>query len=225
MEEVDQLLHGLACRIKFSSPAIRATRNALTQRDRTDLDKIYSRLTATEAKWFTRLVLKSYAPLIFEENLILRLCDPSLPVLLKIRQDFASAVNVAQEARSKLLPALGTVPDVSRQKFLARVKPLVGIKVGRQHWAQARSIKHCQSLVNGRVSVQSKVDGEYCQIHVDRSKGSQCIQIFSKSGKDSTEDREALHRYRKSPSTGCFSTGSLTILCQEHCGITSDWQA
>ena len=40
---------------------------------------------------------------------------------------------------------------------------------------------------------EDKIDGEYCQIHVDLAKTSGHIQIFSKSGKDSTEDKEALH--------------------------------
>ncbi|PHH61889.1 hypothetical protein CDD81_7753 [Ophiocordyceps australis] len=37
------------------------------------------------------------------------------------------------------------------------------------------------------------MDGEYCQIHVDAAHGPPRIQIFSKSGKDSTEDRVGLH--------------------------------
>ncbi|EMR63660.1 putative atp-dependent dna ligase domain-containing protein [Eutypa lata UCREL1] len=49
-------------------------------------------------------------------------------------------------------------------------------------------------MVKGRnISVEQKMDGEYCQIHIDISKGSDCIQIFSKSGKDSTNDRASLH--------------------------------
>lgn len=43
------------------------------------------------------------------------------------------------------------------------------------------------------MSVERKYDGEYIQIHIDLSKGKDCIQLFSKSGKDSTKDRELLH--------------------------------
>ena len=64
--------------------------------------------------------------------------------------------------------------------------------MGRQFWLKARSIKHCFDLGHGRMSIQDKIDGEYCQIHVDVTKRSRSIQIFSKSGKDSTEDRSAL---------------------------------
>jgi DNA ligase-4 len=43
------------------------------------------------------------------------------------------------------------------------------------------------------MSVERKYDGEYCQIYIDRNKPEGCIQIFSKSGKDSTNDRIELH--------------------------------
>jgi DNA ligase-4 len=192
VEQVDELLHGLAARIKWSSPAIRASQTPLTQRDRGDLERIYSRVTATEAKWLTRLVLKNYAPLIFDESLILRLCDPLLPSVLKIREDFTAAVGAVQSIRSTLLPNTER-RQLAQTKLLAKVKPQAGTKVGRQHWVQARSIKHCLDQGRGRMSVEDKIDGEYCQIHIDLSKGSRCVQIFSKSGKDSTEDREGLH--------------------------------
>jgi DNA ligase 4 len=45
-----------------------------------------------------------------------------------------------------------------------------------------------------RISVERKYDGEYCQIHIDLSKASNNIKIFSKNGKDSTIDRIRLHR-------------------------------
>ena len=39
-----------------------------------------------------------------------------------------------------------------------------------------------------------KVGRRARQVHIDLSKGMRRIQIFSKSGKDSTSDREGLHR-------------------------------
>ena len=75
------------------------------------------------------------------------------------------------------------------------LKPTLGVKIGRQPWFKGRSIKHCLDMSHGRMSCEEKIDGEYCQIHIDLSKGRNCIQIFSKSGKDSTDDRIALHEY------------------------------
>lgn len=42
------------------------------------------------------------------------------------------------------------------------------------------------------MSVERKYDGEYCQIHINTLDKSRVIQIFSKSGKDSTQDRIGL---------------------------------
>ncbi|KAF2185424.1 hypothetical protein K469DRAFT_687787 [Zopfia rhizophila CBS 207.26] len=44
-----------------------------------------------------------------------------------------------------------------------------------------------------RLSVERKYNGEYCQVHIDLSKGRNYIKIFSKSGRDSTDDRIGLH--------------------------------
>ncbi|EGU81859.1 hypothetical protein FOXB_07654 [Fusarium oxysporum f. sp. conglutinans Fo5176] len=164
---------------------------SLTPSNRTDLESLYTRLSATEAKWSTRLVLKSYQPLVLDPHLIYRLCDPILPCVVKIQDDFATAITSLQAIRGRLLPNAGR--KTPREQIMGTVKPQLGVKIGRQPWVKGRSIKHCLDMGHGRMSVEEKIDGEYCQIHVDPSKGDKCIQIFSKSGKDSTEDRVALH--------------------------------
>lgn len=191
VEEIDQLLHSLAAKIKWSSPSIRASQASLTPSNRADLESLYRRLSATEAKWFTRLILKSYQPLALDPYLIYRLCDPILPCVLKIQDDFATAITSLQAIRGRLLPNCGR--KTPREQIMGAIKPQLGVKIGRQPWVKGRSIKHCLDMGHGRMSVEEKIDGEYCQIHVDPSKGDQCLQIFSKSGKDSTEDRAALH--------------------------------
>ncbi|KAM0278556.1 hypothetical protein ACHAQH_005124 [Verticillium albo-atrum] len=65
------------------------------------------------------------------------------------------------------------------------------------------------------------MDGEYCQIHIDLSKGSRNIQIFSKSGKDSTQDRIGVHQAIRDSlglngpmpkiSRGCILEGELLV--------------
>lgn len=177
--------------MKWSSPAIRALQATLTQGTRTDLEKLFRRFNAIEAKWFTRLILKDYQPLVLDPHLVYRLCDPILPSVLKVHDDFTTAITVVQDMRGKLLPNLAC--KTSREQLLSTIKPRLGVKVGRQQWLKGRSIKHCFDMGHGRMSVEEKIDGEYCQVHVDLSNGNRCIQIFSKSGKDSTEDREALH--------------------------------
>ena len=147
-----------------------------------------------EAKWLTRLVLKNYQPLALDAQLIYRCCHPALPMVYKVQEDFVAALNFVRQSRGAMLPnSLKRRP--MKDAIFASLKPQIGIKVGRQHWLKGRSIKHCLDLGHGRMSVESKIDGEYCQIHVAIRNGHAQIQIFSKSGKDSTEDRCRLQRY------------------------------
>ena len=71
----------------------------------------------------------------------------------------------------------------------------VGVMVARPAHGKARSIKHCCQLAGlRRMSVERKYGGEYCQIHIDLNNPRHWIKIFSKSGKDSTNDRIELYR-------------------------------
>ncbi|GJN75398.1 hypothetical protein PLICBS_009497 [Purpureocillium lilacinum] len=195
VEEVDTLLQELASRTKWSSPAIRSSQAGLTTRDRGDLEGVYRRLNAMEAKWLTRLVLKDYRPLILDSRLVYQCCHPVLPAILQIQDDFAAAINALQAAKSPMLPNSSRQARLGNES-IASIKPRLGIKVGRQNWFKARSIKHCSTLGYGRMSVENKIDGEYCQIHIDATRDPPRIQIFSKSGKDSTEDRQGLRGFK-----------------------------
>lgn len=186
------MLHGIASRIVWSSPCIRADQGSSTAaRGRDGLEDIYRRLSAREAKWFTRLILKEFRPLILDSGLIYRCCDPALPLILKIQDDFATAIKTLQSLKSHS-PAENVKHGAPQPLSLCTVKPKLGIKVGRQNWFKGRSIKHCLDMGRGRMSVEEKIDGEYCQFHVRIRDGKLQIQIFSKSGKDSTEDRYKL---------------------------------
>lgn len=188
VEEIDDTLHQLAAGVAFSSPAVRASRGRSTADTLTPfgghpLDGILRRLSPRDAKWFCRLVLKNFLPVIVPESLVYRRCDPLLPSFLKVRDDFAVAIALLDNSQKSL----------SRANVLDVIKPQMGVKVGRQSWQKARSIKHCLQMGSGSMSCEKKMDGEYCQIHIDLSKGYDSIQIFSKSGKDSTRDREKVH--------------------------------
>jgi DNA ligase-4 len=191
VSEVDSLLDAVASAITFSSPAVRAANTTLLNPHRLSLESLYTRLSPLEAKWFTRLVLKDYNPANLDETVVLGCYHPILPCVMKVFDHFSPALAFLKTPRP------GGRPDEGRcngRDMLRDLKPALGTKVGRPLWRKARSIKHCLDMGHGRVSVEKKMDGEYCQVHVDLSKGRNCIQIFSKSGKDSTKDRHGLHR-------------------------------
>ncbi|KLU91316.1 ATP-dependent DNA ligase domain-containing protein [Magnaporthiopsis poae ATCC 64411] len=224
VEEIDAILHAIAARCRFSSPAVRASsRGSPRARDvQAPLLSLYSRLDPMPAKWLTRLVLKDFSPVELDCAIVFRFLDPLLPVLLKIYDNIPTAVDRlrhAREASRMATPAL-TAAELARQ-----FKPMLGVKVGRQPWLKGRSIKHCLQMGHGRMSVEKKMDGEYCQIHIDLSKGANCIQIFSKSGKDSTQDRVNLHPAISSSlalgkegcrlQKGCILEGELVVYSQK----------
>ena len=152
------------------------------------LSAIYLRLSPRDAKWFTRLILKNYQPMVLNENAVLSSYHVLLLQLLKVRDDLTIA--------TAFLRFVNRDGNGAPDRIASIMKPQLGTKVGRQPWFKARSIKHCLDMAKGRnVSVEQKIDGEYCQVHIDLSKGHNCIQIFSKSGRDSTNDRIALHSY------------------------------
>lgn len=183
VEEIDETLHRIAAACRFSSDAVRASRTEGTQRaDVHELSHFYTRLTARDAKWFSRLVLKNFTPTFLDEQVVFKAYNSHLPRLLAVRSDFAAAISLLQQGNQAAKP-----------ENLIKL----GVKVGRQPWHKGRSIKNCADMINRRqISCEQKIDGEYCQIHIDLSKPLlRAIQIFSKSGKDSTKDRAGLHRY------------------------------
>lgn len=141
------------------------------------------------------MILKSYAPIVFPEKYTLKKFHFLLPHLFLLQNSFDGALEMlASEPINHFPPN----PDPQSAKSLSSIamhhlRPRVGIKVGRPDYYKARSIKHCHQMVNGRrMSIERKYDGEYCQIHVDMSNKFAPIQIFSKSGKDSTADRDKI---------------------------------
>ncbi|KAI3336148.1 hypothetical protein F4824DRAFT_462370 [Ustulina deusta] len=203
VEEIDETLGRVAAACRFSSPAVRALHQASSVRDTNALlASIYTRLGSRDAKWFTRLVLKNYRPVELDAHLVFRSYHPLLPQMMKIRDDLSIATAYVRHIDEKP-DAPGTIANL--------LKPRLGTKVGRQPWLKGRSIKNCMDMAQGReVVCEQKIDGEYCQIHIDLRKPRDCIQIFSKSGKDSTADRTRLHKaIRESLKIGhadCFFT-------------------
>ncbi|POS80600.1 ATP dependent DNA ligase domain-containing protein [Diaporthe helianthi] len=213
VEEIDGLLHALAAKNSFSAPSVRASGKPSTEAPSSKhdepLETLFRRLSAREAKWATRLILKSYLPVIVPERLVYARCHRLLPTIMKIHDDFTVATRLLEQGRSRV-----TFGEIEIEDLPRLLKPQIGVKVGRQTWIKGRSIKHCLEMGKGFMSVEEKMDGEYCQIHVDLSKGSNCIQIFSKSGKDSTQDKKRLHSAIKS------SLGLGTPSCKiKHCCI------
>lgn len=193
VEELDQAMGLIASRCRFSGPEVRRQRTAVDVD--TCLSPLYRRLSSRDAKWFTRMILKSYSPVMLPPKYTLERFHFLLPHLLQFQDTFAGALNMLISEPMNHFPAH---PDPKLATTLCSIaldhlKPQIGIKIGRPEYSKARSIKHCHQMAKGRrISIERKYDGEYCQIHVDLTNNKRAVQIFSKSGKDSTEDRDGI---------------------------------
>ena len=214
LDEVDKVLNDIAASNRHSGPEVRAAARDDDLKMSSLLTSVYRRLQSREAKWFTRMVLKHYSTLDFKPMVVFNAIDSRLSDALKVHDTFRSAVDLLRrfnfpdnsstglEASHILSPSRPPVISTaahgqlhpSRLPRPVVFEPVVGSKVGRAPYFKGRSIKNVVSLAAGRrMSVERKYDGEYCQVHIDLSQKDKCIQLFSKSGKDSTVDRKGLH--------------------------------
>lgn len=195
LEEINDALDKIAANVKSSAPALKVK---ATPFDTVEiLTPVLCRLQSIEAKWLVRMLLKSYHPVQIPEHVTMQQFHFMLPDLLAIQNDFGAAVSILGHAELAQLPHRVSKADatVLKTRLAGHLVPKLGVMIKRQEYYKARSIKHCCQMTDLKImSVEQKYDGEYCQIHIDLSKKpSEHIQIFSKSGRDSTRDRRNLH--------------------------------
>ena len=218
VEEIDRALTDIAATCRHSSPELRALKSRLIKPHPEDiLRPVVARMPAREMKWFVRIFLKQMQPVIINEISVMRCVDPLLPNMWHIRSNFPSVLKFLKRMRAQTDHLNSSERERQIENLVKSFKPEIGFKIGRPKFLKARSIQHCVQLVGPRTwSVELKFDGEYCQVHVDITRGDRCIQIFSKSGRDSTEDREALHGYIKQ-SLRIDGAGSRSRLFKTKC--------
>ncbi len=195
LEEIDSTLNQIAANSAFSSSEMRQWADGRNHDQL--LAPILRRLSSREAKWLVRMILKSYSPIQVPERTAMLQFHFLLPSILSVQDSIAAAINHLNQPNIASLPH-NPEPDAAdafKKTVLKGIVPRLAIMVKRQPYEKARSINHCCQMADKRLmSIERKYDGEYCQIHIDRSQSPQsCIQIFSKSGKDSTDDRIRLH--------------------------------
>ncbi|KAI5838090.1 hypothetical protein DFP73DRAFT_635595 [Morchella snyderi] len=212
VEYVDAVLDRVAAKSRFSSDGLRAAvageegeeageagedAGGSTRAD--ILEALYRRLTSVQAKWVTRVVLKCLAPVEMPESHTLSAYHFLLPHLFRFQQDLskACALVCAPEYRVHARFPPPSEREVILRSLAAQVlRPEIGVKVGRPEFVKARSCKHAAALAAGRAfSLERKYDGEYIQIHIDTSRPSPSdwLTLFSKSGRNSTDDRIRVH--------------------------------
>ena len=222
VEEVDAVLDELAGKCRFSSLELREQefrsgrkrkRGGILSQEQQRLGAavpeeilrpLYLKLCSSEAKWLTRMVLKDFGSVVLDDEddktgrLVMRHVHFLIPSLLEFQDDLRAAVDLLNGP----LKCYPSRTDPQSEKLhvasaAAHLRPKVGLKVGNSAFDKARSIKHCVQMAGKRRwSVERKYDGEYCEIHIDLSKkeipNNNILKIFSKSGKESTDDRHGV---------------------------------
>jgi DNA ligase-4 len=155
IDRVDKLLVQLAARHRCSDAAIR------NQQDReldtnTELRDILVRLESWEAKWLARLILRDYCTLDLDEYYIFQQYHFLLPDLLMFQNDFDAVFNMLR-GDLKCFPSAPppAQEDAMRVEAAQKLKPIVGVKVGRPRFLKARvsdsaynrfSVSNCLSV-------------------------------------------------------------------------------
>ena len=194
LQELDQALNELAARSAFSSSAIRSYSDP--REAYAILGTLLHRLQSWEAKWLVRMVLKNFSPVVVPEHLAMDQFHFVLRDLLDLQNSFEAAVGTLGRASIRQLPPRPARDCQAALKLaiMEDLVPQIDVMVQRPQYHKARSIKHCCEIARSRqMSLERKYDGEYCQVHINLTKGNDCVKIFSKSGKDSTADRMRLH--------------------------------
>ncbi|OCH96368.1 hypothetical protein OBBRIDRAFT_830240 [Obba rivulosa] len=209
--EVDTLLTELASTCAFSASTIRPLDPASPRpRDKQSiLSALYARLSPIEAAVVTQIILKDMRPLLypipegathyttalrqFNSNAVMplkrddamRIWDPSGRTL------FAYRVRTCFE-EAALAFECGPDDDVE-QYLVPRVGSLIQIPKCAKGQGCARSLELLKD--SDIVWAETKYDGERTQIHVqlEPTNAAPKITIYSKSGRDSTLDRFAVH--------------------------------
>jgi hypothetical protein len=77
------------------------------------------------------------------------------------------------------------------------VRPIVGVRMLSNESIQCSSISHAFDSLSSQPEIiaQLKYDGERMQIHFSSHQQQEFIRIFSKGGRDSTQDRILTHKY------------------------------
>ncbi|KAJ7180474.1 hypothetical protein C8R46DRAFT_1069579 [Mycena filopes] len=198
--QVDSLLEELASHSGFSDKSVRGS---FTRRSKSAiLRALYRSLSPLDASFLTQIILKDLRPLLYP------LTDTHYTVALKSFNSVAvvqlskeDAMKVWDPSRQMLnIYRVRARLDVAAAAFDAgitgNIMPLIGTPIEIPKSEKGRGCGHALGILQASKAVwaETKYDGERAQIHVqllDRNRSR--ITIFSKSKRDSTLDRHAVH--------------------------------
>ncbi|KAH7913070.1 DNA ligase/mRNA capping enzyme, partial [Hygrophoropsis aurantiaca] len=201
--DIDTLLDELASTSTFSDPMVLDYHPGPKRSKEAIIRSLYHSLPALDACYLTQIILKDLRPLLYGSpnspytNALLNFNQKSKKMLTKeqfmMAWDSSGGMLRAYKARASLDEA-AMVYEAGQ--FAPSAVPHPGIPVEIPKSAKGRSAQHAIDILktSGRIWAETKYDGERAQIHIKRIGDEPAqISIFSKSKRNSTVDRYALH--------------------------------
>ncbi|ESK96426.1 atp dependent dna ligase domain protein [Moniliophthora roreri MCA 2997] len=199
---VDSLLDELASKSRFSDSSVRKRISASKRRRREDVLKdLFRPLCPFDAACLAQIILKDLRPLMYP----LSEKQMHYTAALKVKSNSVEELTIFDAMKMwdptlsmlkmhRVCSSLSDAAD-SFERGQCTFKPSFGVQIAVPKSQKGRSIKNVLSHFEGSevVWAETKYDGERAQIHVQITNGVPRVKIFSKSKRDSTLDRIAVH--------------------------------
>ncbi|GLB41971.1 putative DNA ligase N terminus [Lyophyllum shimeji] len=201
---VDELLDELASLSGYSDISIRRKYPKAKRRARQlVINDLFRNLSPTDAGFLTQIILKDLRPILYPlrdtHYIACLLGHNAASVKMLSKEDFMTVWDPtkwmlkAYRVRSTLSEVANgfELPPSRREP----ITPKIGVPVAIPKSEKGRSPRHALRFLRDspKVWAEIKYDGERAQIHVEVQPHQTNITIFSKSKRDSTWDRKAVH--------------------------------
>ncbi|KAF8909426.1 hypothetical protein CPB84DRAFT_1766114 [Gymnopilus junonius] len=205
LAEVDKLLDELASKSAYSHHSIRSKYPIPCRRPRAAIiSALFRHLSPEDASVLTQVILKDLRPLLYPltefhyTTALIKFNTASVRMLTKEHAmntwDPSKRMSKFYRLRASLTDAAAFAEQSSGAWH--DISPSINLPVAIPKSEKAQGCDHALGFLEGseKVWAETKYDGERAQIHVEiKDDNSSHITIFSKSRRDSTQDRHAVH--------------------------------
>ncbi|KAG0709226.1 DNA ligase/mRNA capping enzyme [Suillus ampliporus] len=221
LQEVNALLDELASTSVFSDKALNAAHSLSPRRSKSAiLRSLYESLPALDAAYLTQIILKDLRPILYAppvastSRVLLEYNTNGKPMLtkeqfMKTWDPSGSMLKMYRVRANMTEAALGFEAGGT----ISHPRPRWGVPVEIPKSAKGRSPRHALNALrlSNAIWAETKYDGERAQIHARfRDESDPLITIFSKSKRDSTLDRIAVHPIIREALSG-YSMGDIIL--------------
>ncbi|KAJ6621297.1 hypothetical protein B0H10DRAFT_2017849 [Mycena sp. CBHHK59/15] len=201
--QIDDLLDELASHSGYSHNSVRSTQPRATCRPKSTIIRaLYRSLSPLDAAFLTQIILKDLRPLLYplaETHYTAALKAHNSTAITHLSKEHAMLAWDPTRQMLNIYRVRARLDDASigfDSGMAGVVMPLVGTPVEIPKCEKGRGCVHALKILqsSNEVWAETKYDGERAQIHVEiLDKNRSRITVLSKSKRDSTQDRYAVH--------------------------------